>query len=69
MDPYNHIGRSGNVALLFLGYLLIGTSSTKNLKNVYKDFDKNYMVGWELVEVRTHIFTTVLSIKKCLFFQ
>lgn len=32
MEPYSHIGLRGNVVALFLGYLLTGTSSTKNLK-------------------------------------
>jgi hypothetical protein len=36
MEPYTHIGLSGKVASLFLGYLLMGTSSTKNLKKKKK---------------------------------
>jgi hypothetical protein len=35
IEPYTHIGLKGNVASLFLGYLLMGTSSTKNLYVVH----------------------------------
>jgi len=40
MEPYTHIGLSGKVASLFLRYLLMGTSSTRNLKKMSKTKNK-----------------------------
>jgi D-serine dehydratase len=35
IDPYTYIVLEGNVESLFLGYLLIGTSSTKKLQKIF----------------------------------